>query len=192
MNDIELVNQIKKGNANAYKYLVNKYKKLVFNIAFKLSFDNQNDVEDIAQEVFIKVYKNIKQYRKESKLSTWIAAITWKTAIDFNRKRTRHKINYTDKLEVFENLTFTINKNSNESEIKNIVRETINQLPPNYRTVLTLFYLEEFSYPEIEEITGMPLGTIKSYLNRARKTFKETIENNLGYEVTNLLYNENI
>ncbi len=192
MNDIELVNQIKKGNANAYKYLVNKYQRLVFNIAFKLSFDNQSDVEDIAQEVFIKIYKNIKQYRKESKLSTWIASITWKTTIDFNRKRTRHKINYTDELEVFENLTFTINKNGSESELKTIVRETINKLPPHYKTVLTLFYLEEFSYPEIEEITSMPLGTIKSYLNRARKTFREIIENDLGYEVTNLLYNENI
>ncbi len=190
MNDIELVNQIKKGNTNAYKYLVNKYQRLVFNIAFKLSFDSQVDIEDIAQEVFIKVYKNINQFRQDSKLSTWIASITWKTSIDFNRKNSRGKINYTDEIEVFENFAVIKNNHPNNLEIKSIVRNTIDKLPPHFRTVLTLYYLEEFTYPEIQEITSMPLGTIKSYLNRARKAFREMIENNYGAEAIDLLYHE--
>ncbi len=190
MNDIELVNQIKKGNANAYKYLVNKYQRLVFNIAFKLSFDNQVDIEDIAQEVFIKIYKNINKFRQDSKLSTWIASITWKTSIDFNRKNSRGKINYTDEIEVFENFAVIKNNHPNNLEIKSIVRNTIDKLPPHFRTVLTLYYLEEFTYPEIQEITSMPLGTIKSYLNRARKAFREMIENNYGTEAIDLLYHE--
>jgi RNA polymerase sigma-70 factor (ECF subfamily) len=191
MNDLELVNQIKKGNANAYRYLVDKHKRLVFNLAWRMGGQNQSDVEDIAQEVFIKVYKNIKQFRKESKLSTWIASIAWKTAVDFVRKKSRNKLNFSDKLEAFESLVpGTYSDLMERKEMKDMVHEIIVRLPLHYQTVLTLYYLEEFSYDEMVEITGMPLGTIKSYLNRAKKFFKCLIEQVHGKEAISFLYND--
>ncbi|WP_075591410.1 RNA polymerase sigma factor [Labilibacter marinus] len=191
MNDIELINQVKKGNHEAYRFLVSQHERLVFSIAQKMTSHHQMDTEDIAQEVFIKVYKNIKSYRKESKLSTWIASIAWKTSIDYVRKKTRNKIDLSEEPEIFEsdfsNLTY---KSIRENEIKSIVAETIARLPGHYQTVLSLYYLEEFSNKEIQEITRMPLGTIKSYLSRARNIFKTELEKHHGNNVIELLYND--
>ncbi|TLX72576.1 RNA polymerase sigma factor [Labilibacter sediminis] len=191
MDDFELVKQIKKGNSNAYRFMVSKHERLVFNIAWRMAGQHQADIEDIAQEVFIKVYKNIKSYRNESKLSTWIASIAWKTSIDFIRRKTRNKLNFTDEPELhetqYENNVF---ENIKQSELKKVVSETLAKLPVQYQSVLSLYYLEEFSYAEIQEITNMPLGTIKSYLNRAKNIFKSEIENKHGHNAIQLLYND--
>lgn len=192
MNDIELVNQIKKGNSNAYRFVVNKHERLVFNIAWRMVGTHQEDIEDIAQEVFIKVYKNIKSFRKESKLSTWIASIAWKTSIDFIRRTKRKKIDFTDHIELFESgMDNNVLKSIRQTEMKKVISDTLAKLPSQYQSVLSLYYLEEFSYTEMQEITKMPLGTIKSYLNRARNIFKATIIENNGEEAINLLYKDN-
>ncbi|WP_430935109.1 RNA polymerase sigma factor [Saccharicrinis sp. 156] len=191
MNDIELINQVKKGNPNAYRFLVSKYQRLVFSIAYKMANQNQADIEDIAQDVFVKVYKNIKSYRKESKLSTWIASIAWKTSIDFTRKKKRSRVEFTEEPELFDEIDYVNSfEQLKQKELKQLVQEVVSSLPVHYQTVLSLFYLEEFSLAEIHEITEMPLGTIKSYLSRARALFKTELERVHGSDAINLLYKE--
>lgn len=179
MNDNELVRQILNGNSNAFGFLVSKYQKLVVHIVCRI-VQRQEDVEDICQDVFLKVFNMLKNFRGESRLSTWIATIAYNTALSYIRKIKNRDFKSYDEhpsLVAFEKETTGFNHNLLEKqELKSYLIELIEKLPVNYRTVLTLFHLEEFSYKEIEEITGMPEGTIKSYLSRGRNLLKEKLE----------------
>ena len=188
MNDAELVEQILNGNNNAFRYLVANYQRLVLHVVGRI-VRRQDEAEDICQEVFIKVFRKMKRFRGESRLSTWIATIAYNTSISHVRKLARRGEQlYEDNpaliaLERDESLN---QKVVEKEEAKKILMEMIESLPVNYRTVLTLFHLEEFSYKEIEEITGMPEGTIKSYLSRARKLLKGKLEKVVESEKTNI------
>ena len=131
----------------------------------------------------------MKRFRGESKLSTWIATIAYNTSISHVRKMARRgEQSYDDKpaLIALEQDELLTHKVVEKEEAKTILMEMIETLPVNYRTVLTLFHLEEFSYKEIEEITGMPEGTIKSYLSRARNLLKAKLEKVVEREKTNI------
>ena len=188
MNDAELVEQILNGNNNAFRYLVANYQRLVLHVVGRI-VRRQDEAEDICQEVFIKVFRKMKRFRGESRLSTWIATIAYNTSISHVRKMARRGEQlYEDNpaliaMEKDESLN---QKVVEKEEAKKILMAMIESLPVNYRTVLTLFHLEEFSYKEIEEITGMPEGTIKSYLSRARKLLKGKLEKVVESEKTNI------
>lgn len=188
MNDGELVQQVLNGNNNAFKFLVSKYQRLVVHVVGRIVQQN-DEVEDICQEVFIKVFKTLKRFRGDSKLATWIATIAYNTAITHIRKKKRRgEVSYSEQplLISSEKDTGLNQKLIEKEEAKKYLLQLIETLPVNYRTVLTLFHLEEFSYKEIEEITGMPEGTIKSYLSRARKILKGKIEKVARLEQTNI------
>ncbi|MCK5731332.1 MAG: RNA polymerase sigma factor [Draconibacterium sp.] len=188
MNDAELVKQILNGNNNAFRYLVAKYQKLVLHVVGRI-VQRHDEAEDISQEVFIKVFSKMKRFRGESRLSTWIATIAYNTSISHVRKMARRgEQSYDDKpaLIALERDELMTHKMVEKEEAKTILMEMIESLPVNYRTVLTLFHLEEFSYKEIEEITGMPEGTIKSYLSRARNLLKAKLEKVVESEKTNI------
>src|SRR5210317_177317 len=161
MNDGELVQQVLNGNNNAFRYLVSKYQRLVLHVVGRMVQQN-DEVEDICQEVFIKIFKTLKRFRGDSKLSTWIAKIAYNTAITHIRKEKRRgEVSYSEKPALIsaEKDTGLNQKIIENEEAKKYLLQLIETLPENYRTVLTLFHLEEFSYKEIEEITGMPEGT---------------------------------
>jgi len=175
MNDAELIAQVQNGNTNAYRFLVEKNKNLVWHMVLRM-VNQQEDAEDICQDVFMRVFKDIGKFRGDSKLSTWIGSITYNMCVDYVRKKGREKVYPTDNLgpviagkPAIERASDGIDK----SELKKVVHQVIDAMPLHYRTVVTLYHLEEFSYREIEEITGMPEGTIKSYLNRGRLMIRE-------------------
>ncbi len=175
MNDAELINQVLKGNSNAFTFLVNRYQKLVVHITGRL-IQRQDELEDICQEVFMKVYQNLGKYRNECKLSTWIATIAYNTSINYLRKFKKGDEVNPDDSAALRNLTDLRPGDYEKADLHRYIREQIELLPVQYRTVLTLFHLEEFSYQEIEQITGMPEGTIKSYLFRAKALLKEKLK----------------
>lgn len=187
MNDTELVRQVLNGNNNAFRYLVAKHQRLVVHIVGRI-VQQQEDVEDICQEVFIKVFEKLKKFRGESKLSTWIARIAFNTSISHIRKGKQnvHSFDEQPLLIAAEEDESLNQKGIERDEAKKYLMQFIGNLPVQYRTVLTLFHLEEFSYKEIEEITEMPEGTIKSYLSRARTLLKEQLENMTEKEKTNI------
>jgi len=169
----ELVAKIINGDLRAFEVLVKQYERLVYHVVNRI-INNQEDTEDVCQEVFILVHKTLSKFRFESKLSTWIARIAYVTAINYLRKY--RKISTTDSQ--IDQFHFTEENPQNlltKKEESNYVNMLINQMPEHYRTVLTLYHLNEFSYQEIEEITKMPEGTVKSYLFRARKLLKEKL-----------------
>ena len=175
MNDSELISQILNGNMNAFTFLVNRYQKLVVHITGRL-IQRHDELEDVCQEVFLKVYQNLGKYRNECKLSTWIATIAYNTSINYLRKFKKGDEVNPDDSAALRNLTEYRSDEFEKADLHRYIRDQIELLPVQYRTVLTLFHLEEFSYQEIEQITGMPEGTIKSYLFRAKALLKEKLK----------------
>ncbi|WP_380935310.1 RNA polymerase sigma factor [Sphingobacterium bambusae] len=181
-NEKEVVLKIQRGELRAFTLLVKQYERLVFHVVQRLTL-NQADAEDICQDVFLKVHSSLHTFAFQSKLSTWIARIAYLTTIDYLRKYQKMKISeLTDDLGDFYFTNVTPEKLLDEKDVAHYVHKLIDQLPLHYRTVLTLYHLDEFTYPEIEQITGMPQGTIKSYLFRARKLLKESVERYLKYD----------
>jgi len=176
-NEEEIISRILAGDMQAFKILVNQYEKLVIHMVSRL-IQNKEDIEDICQDVFIKVYKNLAGFKFQSKLSTWIAQIAYGTAIN-HLKKTSGKKSRTLAIADFEN-SHTTNDNPeyllSKKNTSEFIHKEIEKLPVQYRTVLGLYHMNEFSYQEIEDITGMPAGTVKSYLFRARKLLKEKLE----------------
>lgn len=175
MDDSELINQVLKGNRNAFTFLVNRYQKLVIHITGRL-IQRQDELEDVCQEVFMKVYQNLGKYRNECKLSTWIATIAYNTSINYLRKFKKVEEVNPDDSAAYQKLTEYKPASYENTDLHRYIRDQIELLPIQYRTVLTLFHLEEFSYQEIEQITGMPEGTIKSYLFRAKAILREKLK----------------
>lgn len=175
MDDSELISQILNGNTNAFTFLVTRYQKLVVHIAGRL-IQRQDEMEDVCQDVFLKVFQNLGKYRNECKLSTWIATIAYNTSINYLRKfKKGDEVNPDDSV-ALRNLTDFKSADYEKADLHRYIHEQIELLPVHYRTVLTLYYLDEFSYQEIEQITGMPEGTVKSYLFRAKALLKEKLK----------------
>lgn len=175
-NERQVVSSILKGDIRAFELLVKQYERLVFYVVNRLISD-QEDKEDICQEVFIKIHKSLPMFLFQSKLSTWVARIAYLTTVNHLKKhKHQRQTHYPDDIE---SIHFTVDNPEsvlNKKEMAAYLDALINQLPDNYKTVITLYHLNEFTCPEIEEITGIPEGTVKSYLFRARKLLKEKIK----------------
>ena len=146
MNDAQLVQQVLNGNNNAFRFLVSKYQRLVVHVVGRI-VQQQEEMEDICQEVFIKVFKTLNNFRGESKLSTWIATIAYNTAITHLRKKGRRgELSYNEepKLIGTEADTALNQQVVEKEEMKRHLLKLIETLPVHYRTVLTLYHLEEF------------------------------------------------
>lgn len=175
----EIVQRILKDDFRAFELLVKQYEKLVFFVIHRLVQDQQNK-EDICQDVFIKVYQNLGKFQFQSRLSTWIARIAYLTAVDDLRKNKKDFFaEYPDDIDRF----YFTEENPEEELIQKdsavYINHIIEQMPMQYKTVITLYHLNDFSCAEIQEITGIPEGTVKSHLFRARKLMKEKIEKDL-------------
>ncbi|QZT37060.1 RNA polymerase sigma factor [Halosquirtibacter xylanolyticus] len=177
MDDKTLVIQIKRGNGHAFEFLVNKYQKLVFHMIWKMGV-HASDVEDVAQDIFIKIYQQIGTFREASKLSTWIASVAWRYSVDFMRKRHVYFVEYDEVSNENESHFAEDNFFSRleTEEKREVISNAIALIPPKYQGLMNLFYTEEFTYEEIVDITGIPLGSVKSNLNRARAKVKEIVE----------------
>ena len=175
MEDNELISQILNGNMNAFTFLVNRYRKLVVHITGRL-IQRQDEIEDVSQEVFMKVYQNLGKYRNECKLSTWIATIAYNVSINYLRKFKKTDLTSKDDTSILRSLTDFKTDDYEQIDLHRYIRDQIELLPVHYRSVITLFHLEEFSYQEIEQITGMPEGTVKSYLFRAKAILKDKLK----------------
>lgn len=177
MDDIDLITQIRCGNENAYRTLVENHKNLVWHMVLRM-VSRQEDAEDLCQDVFLQVFRNIGNFRGDSKLSSWIGSIVYHVCIDFLRKKGREKNRAGDN-PGFDNggLAYAdmAGKKMDRAKLKTVVHKIIRNLPLRYRTVITLYHLEEFSYKEIAGITGMPEGTVKSYISRAREMIRDQI-----------------
>lgn len=180
--ETELIKRCKDGDRNAFNELFAMYENKVINIAYGMLSDRE-DAYDAAQEVFIKVYKNIASFKENSSLSTWIYRITSNTCNDILRKRQRSvgtvSINSTydeeEKDMELKDTAPTPAEFAEMTETQRAVREAISELSDEYREVITLCDIEDLSYDEISGIINCPVGTVKSRINRARNALKKKL-----------------
>ncbi len=172
-----LIEAVLNGNQQAYGRFVRQYERLVFYVVHKI-IDIEEDVEDLAQDIFMKVFKNLKNFKRESKLSTWISQIAYRESLNHLKKHKRFNESKGADLELLnlKDSAKTPEELSASDDISLLIKSAVKLLPEHYRQVLVLYHLEEFSYPEIGEITGMPEGTVKNYIFRARKLLKEQLQ----------------
>ena len=173
-SDKLIVINILNGNIQGFAHVVKNTEKLVAQIVRKME-TNEDDQKDLVQDIYLKAYQNLASFQFKSKLSTWIANIAYNTTINYLQKK---RIPIVGIENIIEN-NFTLNDNPELANIKTeaveILNAEIDKLPPLYKTLITLYHLEELPNKEIAEITNLPEGTIKSCLFRARKILKDNI-----------------
>jgi RNA polymerase sigma factor (sigma-70 family) len=177
-SDKRLVRRSLSGDPKAFEQLVKNHERLVTHVVCRM-IRAERDREDICQEVFIKVYQNLSNFKFRCRLSTWIATIAFNTCRNHLEKR---RVPLYEDIRPEEDLAADIKcdrpspeDHVQSNDIAEHVRRQIEKLPVHYRTVLTLYHLENMSYNEISEITKMPEGTVKNYLFRARRLLKERL-----------------
>ena len=180
-----LVERVLGGDNNAFGIIIKNTESLVAKIVFD-TIANEGDRKDIAQDIYLKAYQKLHSFKFQSKLSTWIAQISYNTCIDYLRKRKlvllENNMEEKDMGQEYDMVDMihagkgispeTADIVVMEKNISGILKTGIEKLPALYKTLVTLYHTEELSYDEIGQITGLPAGTVKSYLFRARRALK--------------------
>lgn len=178
----EFIKELKAGSERAFSRLINENQTKVYRIALSI-VKNHSDAEDIAQEVFIRIYTSISSFKGNSSLATWIYKITYNRSLDFLKKNNK-KMKTTKTLddpEDAELLTlagekFIPEKEFEDKQMKEDIQAALQKLPEDQRQLIELKDIHGFSYEEIMEITGLKDGTMKSRLNRARTSLRKMLQ----------------
>lgn len=171
-DDFSLIKRFIDGEESIFGELVKRHKDKIRNIIY-VTLNNGDLVDDIAQEVFITVYKNLKNFRFESQFTTWIYRITVNKCKDHLRKKNVRRIFLPIKDDEEEPVFENINE---DTDIQHIVRNAIAALPDKLRIPIVLKDLEGFSYQEIAESMECEIGTVKSRIFRGREALKKMLK----------------
>lgn len=184
MTNTEIIAQLKQGNQMAFKQLVETYQKLVVNTCYGL-VQNREDAEDIAQDVFIEVYRNVQQFRADSKLSTWLYRIAVNRSLNHIRNNKKHRWfqlgNDSEEAKNKQVLKLkTAESDEPEYNLENkqralILKQAIDGLPNSQKVAFTLNKYEELSYQEIAEVMDLSVASVESLLFRAKKGLQKKL-----------------
>ena len=180
-DDNDYVSQVLAGNQQAFTILVDRYKDMVYTIV-KRVVGQSEEAEDVAQEVFIKVYHALSRFRMESKFSTWIYRIAYNTAISQIRGR---KMEFSESFEeerfsssLSDDICDDVSGMSHEERLI-LAQQLIEQLPEGDKLLINLFYMESQSIQQIAEITDLSVSNVKVRLHRVRKRLQTEIQQQL-------------
>ncbi|HEX3028227.1 MAG TPA: sigma-70 family RNA polymerase sigma factor [Clostridia bacterium] len=180
MSDYEIIKSCLDGNHEAFSELITRYKKLIFSVIYNMIRDKQ-DLNDIAQEVFIKIYKSLDKYNPEYKFSTWSVKIATNYCLDTLRKKNVDQVPIEEISEVSSHDTPEEKYIKKERSEK--IRKAIEDLPEKYRIPIILFHKNGLSYEEITEILKEPMTIIKNRLYRARLMLRDKLAEDRKEEV---------
>ena len=179
--DVALMKRVTQGDQRAFEDLVDKYKQPVFNMIYR-TIPDAAEAEDLAQTVFVQVYKSAARYRVEAKFSTWLYTIARNLCLNELRRRSRHPADSLDAstspdddapARQYEDIRSVAPPDRLiQDELVAKVSEALRELPENQRTAILLYQEQEKSYEEIAEILGASLSATKSLIHRARETLK--------------------
>lgn len=182
MNEERIICELKAGNYTVFTEIIELFKNRIFGMAYKFTND-YNEAQDLSQDIFLKIYKEISSFRFESKLSTWIYRVAMNTCLDWKRKNIKIK-----------NLSTNITNDENEiievdikdesplpdeiciqSESQREIHKLISDLPDIYKTVIIMYHFNNMSYEEISTALGLPERTVETRLYRARRLLREEL-----------------
>lgn len=179
----EQIEKLRQGDEDSFRLFVEDYQKLIVKICFNF-LRNKEDAEDIAQDVFVEVFKSINTFREEAQLSTWIYRIAVSKCIDYSRKmKSRKRFGMIKKVLGLEQETietpspkeFNPANSLEEKERLEILKIALNKIPANQRIVLTLNKLEEMSHKEIAKIMGTSISAVESLIHRGKTNLRKQL-----------------
>lgn len=183
MSDEELVLHILKGKAELFSVIIDRYQSKVFSTAYNYTHDHE-EARDLTQEIFIKLYNNLHAYKSKASFSTWLYRIAVNRCIDWTRKKKLNTVSVIydssgDEVDIYD--TIADNGRGLEEafiaqENKDYIKKVIEDLPEIYKTVIILYYFEDFSPQEISDIIGVPKRTIETRLYRGKNLLKLRLE----------------
>lgn len=188
LTDTEVIAKVLQGEQGLFALLVERYRNYVFTLVLRFT-DNREDAEELAQDIFVKAYRSLADFRGASKFSTWLYTIVHNTCISFLRKKKIDMVSI-DLLNTqvrLENQGSGFRANRVEQRSKHVlVNEAIGLLSPADHQVISLFYKGEQSLEEIGRIMGLEPNTVKVKLHRARQRLKEKMEKHFSRELKEL------
>jgi RNA polymerase sigma factor (sigma-70 family) len=189
LSDIDLIEETLVGNQSAYADLVKRHQRFVFTLAMRFT-KSREDAEEIAQDTFVKAYRSLSAFGRQSKFSTWLYTIVYTTAMTFLRKKRLDTSSIDDEGTFMQlesqNTAFDNNMAENKSR-SYFLNQAIEQLLPDDAIIITLFYKGEQSLEEIAVTLGIEPNNVKVKLFRARQRLKEKLEHNLKHEAKELI-----
>ncbi len=179
-----LITKIVKGDKRSFEKLMKKYNKKIFNFIYRMIRDEDASVE-LAQDFFIKIYTVIYKYNFQYKFSTWAYRICYNLVIDHIRKN-QVQIDSLDAKDIQQKKildhTGSYSKdgyhNLEKEEVKQIVWDIVNTIPHKYKELILLRYMQGLKYDEISEFTGLPVGTVKNRIFKAKEILKTEMQKN--------------
>ena len=181
ITDEQLIKQFQEGDRQSYNELVFRYKDKILNFLYRFVYD-MDLAEDLAQETFLKVYLKKDSYREISKFSTWMYTIASNLAKTELRKIKRRKTYSISEIsDVDREVNFFVQDENPDDKLddneSNILHESIFELEEDFRTIIILREIQELSYENISKILKLPLGTVKSRINRGKLKLRDILVN---------------
>jgi len=173
ISDEDLIEKFQRGDLYAYELIVKRYKDQLLNFVYRF-LNNHEEAEDVVQETFLRVYRNRHAYQRVAKFSTWIYTIAGNLARTELRRRHRRRffslssLGVEDKEYEISDEMLSPERHTNTVLSEEIIQREINKLSAKFREVIILRDIQELSYEEISKIIRVPIGTVKSRVNRAR------------------------
>ncbi|MEM9680542.1 MAG: sigma-70 family RNA polymerase sigma factor [Bacteroidota bacterium] len=183
-DDQSCIDKVIAGDHKAFAILVDRYKDLVFTVAFRM-LKHREEAEEVSQDTFIKIYRSLQKFKGDSKFSTWVYKVAYNSCLDRIKKNKRTQQTVTID-EFTEHKVKTIDNalhHLETQERQEAIRQCIELLPPDDNVLLTLFYFEELSLEEISKITGISANTVKVKLFRSRKKLLTILKQRIEPEI---------
>ena len=175
LSDLELVVLAKKGDTDAFSILVQRHQHLVYNLAYRFMRDPAL-AEDMAQDAFLKAFRLLNGFRGDCNFSTWMYRVTVSVCLtEINRRKKRQEV----ELQPVDGVQETESR-FELSDIAELIRGCVKLLPARYASIITLYYLKEIPYEEIAQVMQIPMGTLKTWMYRARNQLREIVEKEFG------------
>lgn len=175
MTETEIIDRIVGGDTEAFAVLVAQHQRRALSLAERM-MQNTDDARDVVQDAFVKAYRSLSRFNRDSTFSTWFYRIVYTTCLNALEKRKRTPIH--DEFDDEAGSAWiepTVFQSMESSLIDEIVSDEMKTMNPIYATILELFYVDDRSYDEIVSITGLPLGTVKTRLNRGRNLLRTAL-----------------
>lgn len=179
MSEDVIIDRILSGDRQAFALLVSAYEHKAMSLAQRIVRDH-DQAKDLVQDAFVKAYTNLGRFRRTSSFATWFYRIVYTTCLSALQRTQRQPMMTPIEDDIHgSSVEPTMFDEIDTTVLASIVREEIDNMPPIYAVVMELFYARDCSYEQIARITGMPLGTIKTRLNRGRNILRSTISKRL-------------